>query len=352
MHYKSTQLLVLSFLFICLLSCQKDLKTTSSTEPMLAQKAASVTGTQGCIALPSNFTAPVTGPYTISLVQQNEVVSSGRSWTWKVTRNSGTQSISHWDLFLPPCLPDSDVVSISYSYNNVNFTSLQVNHQADPSLNNCPSLANYCVVKFDVGHQDANATIYYRMVVKKSMTAGKGFSIYKSGSQTGCGAMTMDGIGCEEPVKAGCVWSQGYWFANPKKDRWGGKSLTIGNKTYTEAEAKDIWATSNAGGLQVCKAAFTQGGAVKLSLQADPSISLPQNVKDALAAIEKYLSIIPKLKPVLVKQGRSWVPGMVCGTGAGLTQAQIDAAAAAAGFIGTWISRQPCHQGESQSIPQ
>jgi len=92
-----------------------------------------------------------------------------------------------------------------------------------------------------------------------------------------------------------CSFSQGYWFAKPNLT-WGG-TVTIGGKTYTQAEGRAIWNTSNAGGMRDAKKAFLQLAAIKLS-GIDPS-TVPALAADA-ALIEAYFASIPKLTPTTI----------------------------------------------------
>lgn len=119
-----------------------------------------------------------------------------------------------------------------------------------------------------------------------------------------------------------CSLSQGYWFAKPQAV-WTTGTVTIGGKTYFQAEGKAIWNASNKGGLLNAKAAFTQAAAIKLSKVA-PSASVWADVQ----IIESYLASIPKLTATNIPANSKTGPNAAAG--------------AAAGRIGAWIDANHC----------
>lgn len=121
-----------------------------------------------------------------------------------------------------------------------------------------------------------------------------------------------------------CSLSQGYWFAKPNAV-WPNGTVTLGGKTYTQAEGKAIWNTANKGGLLNAKAAFTQAAAIKLS-NVKPSATVWADVQ----IIENYLASIAKLNPLSLPANTK--------TGANA------AAGAAAGRIGNWINANHCSE--------
>lgn len=118
----------------------------------------------------------------------------------------------------------------------------------------------------------------------------------------------------------GCSMSQGYWFASPAAV-WPSTGVTVGGHTYTEAEAKAIWNTSNQNGLADSKKAFTQLVAIKLSVS---TIGNNASVWSEVAVAESYLSTLSKLSPSYLPTGNS-------------------AASNAAGAIGVWINTNHCN---------
>ena len=121
-----------------------------------------------------------------------------------------------------------------------------------------------------------------------------------------------------------CSLSQGYWFAKPQA-LWPNGTVTLGGKTYTQAEGKAIWNTSNSKGLLNAKAAFTQAAAIKLS-KVSPNAPVWADVQ----IIENYFASIAKLNPLSLPANTR--------TGANA------AAGAAAGRIGNWINNNHCNE--------
>ncbi len=118
----------------------------------------------------------------------------------------------------------------------------------------------------------------------------------------------------------GCSMSQGYWFASPAAV-WPTTGVTVGGHTYTEAEAKAIWNTSNQNGLPDSKKAFTQVVAIKLSAS---TIGANASVWSYVTTAESYLNTLNKLTPNYLPTGDS-------------------AASSAAGSIGNWINTYHCN---------
>jgi len=131
---------------------------------------------------------------------------------------------------------------------------------------------------------------------------------------------TNGGVCGSGPVE--CSLSQGYWFAKPQAV-WPAGSVTIGGKTYTQAEGKAIWNTSNSKGLLNAKAAFLQASAIKLS-KVEPTASVWADVQ----IIENYLANIAKLAPGSIPANSKTGPNANAG--------------AAAGRIGNWINANHC----------
>ncbi|MBI4121791.1 MAG: hypothetical protein HY461_00510 [Parcubacteria group bacterium] len=90
----------------------------------------------------------------------------------------------------------------------------------------------------------------------------------------------------------GCSFSQGYWFAKPNVI-WP-SSITIGGWTYSQAEGKSIWKSSNKGGITDAKKAFLQLAALQLSA-IEQNESLPSELASAVDTINAFLTGKPKL---------------------------------------------------------
>lgn len=138
----------------------------------------------------------------------------------------------------------------------------------------------------------------------------------KPTGETYAGMVNYTGVGATQ----GCSMSQGYWFASPAAV-WPSAGVTVGGHTYSEAEAKAIWNTSNQNGLSDSKKAFTQLVAIKLSAS---TISATASVWGDVAIAEAYLSTLNKLTPSYLPTGDA-------------------AASSAAGAIGNWINNNHCN---------
>ncbi|WP_420147778.1 carboxypeptidase-like regulatory domain-containing protein [Spirosoma sp.] len=121
-------------------------------------------------------------------------------------------------------------------------------------------------------------------------------------------------------VPQGCSFSQGYWFAKPGL-AWPG-NVTVGGKSYSQAEGAAIWNTSNSGGIPASKKVFLQVAAIKLS---GGSVLPTASVWADVATAEAWLNTLPKLTPTNLK---------TVGTNA--------AAVAAADRISAWIALNHC----------
>ena len=167
------------------------------------------------------------------------------------------------------------------------------------------------------------AGTYSVIIANTSMSV----TVTDSGSNT-VGPYTIDMAGpiCGGTTAANCSLSQGYWFAKPQAV-WPNGTVTIGGKTYSQAEGKAIWNISNAKGLLNAKAAFTQAAAVKLS---GSSVSPSATVWADVAIIDNYLASIAKISPTAIPGNSK--------TGANA------AAGAAAGRIGQWIDANHCKE--------
>lgn len=123
-----------------------------------------------------------------------------------------------------------------------------------------------------------------------------------------------------------CSLSQGYWFAKPNAV-WPNGTVTIGGKTYTQAEGKAIWNYTNKGGLLYVKAAFTQASAIKLS-----NVSASAQIWQDVTLIDNYLTNLPKLTPTNL------------GSATFKNTTSNKYIGEAAGRIGTWISNNHCNE--------
>ncbi|MFM6976966.1 MAG: hypothetical protein ACKOW2_09000 [Sphingobacteriaceae bacterium] len=269
--------------------------------------------------LPSTSTS---SPYLVTL---ESIVNNGDgtyTWIWSVQNpnpgngSGGTvQDLSHWNITLGECAKMEDIVSGATSTDGSTWTSFVPLNRIDPSQD----CYTDTVLKFDVGTRDTIKT-FYQLTVNQNFSINDSVTaVYKSGRNTGCGTFVFSGFGCPIPVvDNSCSLSQGYYFAKP--DLVWASTVTVGGYTYTQAEGKAIWNTSNKGGIKDSKAGFTQVTAIKLS---SATISPSASVWVDVAIVENYLSGLGKLSPTNLPTGNL-------------------AAKEAAGRIGNWIDTHHC----------
>jgi len=270
-------------------------------------------------SLPSVSTS---SPYVVTLESINNNGDGTYTWIWSVLNpnpgnglNGTVQDLSHWDITLGQCATMDDVVSASMSEDGINW---MVNYlpafRPDPSQN-CFADS---VIKFDLGTRN-NIKSYYQLTVNKNFSVDTTVTgVYKSGNNTRCGTFQFSGLGCPIVPEVTCAFSQGYFFAKP--DLIWASNVTIGGYTYTQAEGKAIWNTSNKGGIRDSKAGFLQVAAIKLS---GTNVAQTASVWADVAIVENYLSGLGKLSPTNLPTGDA-------------------ASKAAAGRIGDWIDQHHC----------
>ena len=134
---------------------------------------------------------------------------------------------------------------------------------------------------------------------------------------------------CDPPVPTGCALSQGYWFAtgngNTEGHAWPAPAtVTVGGKTYTEAEGKAIWNASSS--QSDGKHGFTQVAALRLSVANGTLTGIPAALQAYVDLIDNFLSSKDKLTPAN------------CGD----AMYNDSSVATAAGAIGDWIDEHHC----------
>jgi hypothetical protein len=109
-------------------------------------------------------------------------------WIWTVTNpnpgnglNCTLQNLSHWNLILPSCITNANIVSAAYSLDGNSWISLPAQIAVDPSSTCYAGL----VLKFDFG-TNGSAPTYYKLVTTGGVTLGLLTAVFKSGSRTGC----------------------------------------------------------------------------------------------------------------------------------------------------------------------
>lgn len=116
----------------------------------------------GAFIFASLFSTAFCQSYSITLVSK-EMVGTDEQWTWSVSNpnpgngtNGTLQDVSHWSIDLPPSA-EAALVSAEYSTDNVNWHSVAIKIDRDPSL----KCAYMDVLKFDIG-TTGTQPIYYR----------------------------------------------------------------------------------------------------------------------------------------------------------------------------------------------
>ena len=125
-------------------------------------------------------------------------------WVWSVANpnygngtNGTMQNLSHWSLAISDMITINDIVSVAYSLDGINWTSLPVSFAIDKSQ----ECYLGTVLKFDYG-TSGTAPTYYKLVVNRDLPTGYSTTNFKSGQRTGCYNGTVMGIG-EPPIEEG-----------------------------------------------------------------------------------------------------------------------------------------------------
>lgn len=124
---------------------------------------------------------------------------------------------------------------------------------------------------------------------------------------------------CDVVENEGCSMSQGYWFASPVAV-WPTSGVTVAGYTYTEAEAKAIWNSTNVSGIADSKKGFLQVATIYLS---GSTVNSSASVWANVSAVEAWLATLGKLSPSNLPTGNT-------------------AVGSAAGQIGYWINANHC----------
>jgi len=127
------------------------------------------------------------GTYNTQLIS-TQAIDLNTEWIWTVTNpnpGNGTlctlQNLSHWNLILPSCVTNANIVSAAYSLDGNSWISLPAQIAVDPSSTCYGGL----VLKFDQG-TNGNAPTYYKLVTTGGVVPGPVAAVFKSGSRTGC----------------------------------------------------------------------------------------------------------------------------------------------------------------------
>jgi len=149
----------------------------------------------------SEVKKPTATSYTITLVN-TEKIGANDTWTWTLTNTNpgngsdGTlQNVSHWSLPLCPAA-EAALVSAQYSYDGINWVSVSIEMERDPSIRVC---TREDVLKFNAGTTGSSPT-YYRATFNRVFTVDPfAYSYIKTGGGLqGCNVYTYAGVGCYE----------------------------------------------------------------------------------------------------------------------------------------------------------
>lgn len=296
-----------------IVGCQKDSAKDQSSQLELQTKGAKPPTPMNC----DNYVVDV----TTSIVAGNTLV------TWSVKNNNpgngsnGTsKDLSHWNLYLDPCIDFSKVLRVYMSTTGsiLEETSFIPTNKPDPSQT-CDATSN--VIKFDLGTAGTNTTYYSLLLQGTNYQPGTNKGLFKAG--TGCCPKDITGITCKTTW---CPYSQGYWFAKPNVE-WCNSSVTFvdgpNTLTVSKADGRALWpAQSN-----TMKKAFFQASALQLSMCMNGGAPVPASI----------LAEYNWLKNMLARSSAPSIIANIPPAGYNLTDIQI-----AAGKVGTWISANHC----------
>jgi hypothetical protein len=136
------------------------------------------------------------GNYQIELIDGGDLTGTNQyTWTWKISKLTSTNNISHWDMVFPNCALNNgilgDILYVQYSNNGTNWNNLSIpRYKDDPSMlcDNDPGF------KFDQG-MSSGGVIYYRLILNSPYIIDYNAKSFWKAS-TNCGYITFAGIGC------------------------------------------------------------------------------------------------------------------------------------------------------------
>lgn len=265
-------------------------------------------------------------PYEIQLLVREKQPDGTWLWIWGI-RNpdpSAIPALTQWSIKLPECIKAENIKLVKQACTGQLYTYLPIAIEANAGYKDCPAgtdvTGGHPVLTFTLGTIGSEITLYGLVLDKEYAIDPNGVAFYKSSCEPGgTGQTCFPGIKCDEPCVEGCSYSQGRYFGNNSKP-WPSPTVTVGGHTYTEAEGRALWSTSNAGGIADSKKAFHQVAAIKLSAA---TVGKCASVLVDVKIIEDWLATLPKLTPTAYKYTNK-------------------AAADAAGRIGKWIDEHHC----------
>lgn len=151
----------------------------------------------GLSAFTSEKTAN-TDRYQINLMSKT-TDGANETWTWSLVNpnpgngdNETLQDVSHLSLPLT-AQAEAALVSASYSYDGITWTSVSLSMDRDPTIKTCTSVD---VLKFDVG-TTGSAPLYYSVTFSDDFEASPYATCYikTGGGRNGCNTYYFTGIG-------------------------------------------------------------------------------------------------------------------------------------------------------------
>lgn len=262
-------------------------------------------------------------PYNIQLLVRQQQSDGTWLWIWGIQNLSSPNvaDLSRFSIHVPSCVK---VLKTAYAYQTVAGglqTEFTTTVAPDASYANCRPTnvtGGKAVLSYPVVTYGTNTTYLVLIVDKEYALDVNGTGYFQNSS--GCGTTCFPGIK-DDCSAVSCSFSQGRYFASPHK--WPAATVTVGGKTYTEAEGRALWnlkgqAASTSDALK----AFFQASAIKLSAA---TISSTASVLADVKIIEDWLATQPKLTSVSIVS----IP-------------KNKAVAEAAGRIGNWIDANHC----------
>jgi hypothetical protein len=249
-------------------------------------------------------------PYEITLFNIVDLGGGKYQWQWGIANLSGAADLSRISFKIPQCVT-AENPKFAFVNQLEKVATVVVN---DESYKNCrvDPTSGHKVFSFVIPTVGTGTTYFYLTLNTNKVEQTVGY--FQNAS--GCGSTCFPGI---KDDCSSCSFSQGRYFASPHA--WPAPTVTVGGKTYTEAEGRAIWNSSNAGGKSDAKQGFTQVAAIKLSAA---TISSTATVWADVKIVEDWLSSLPKLTPTNVGGYN------------------LKAVGQAAGRIGNWIDANHC----------
>jgi hypothetical protein len=156
--------------------------------------------------------------------------------------------------------------------------------------NACPMAASTGYVKFEGIEPNLKDGTVYTFKVKLAQAKQIESAAVQLRAGNDCFSGSLIGPACVDEELDMCGYGQGAFH---KTDSWGGHTVTLGSKNYTESEGLALMNPNSGGGNKYVKFAFSQGATVLLN-RAMGHIS-PTAYQAQLDAIDLYLRSMSRL---------------------------------------------------------